>query len=268
MTTAPIFFNSAWVHKPKKLVLPKAHWQNYSFPVRWGLIPQTPIGPVIIDTGYSADITTGKSRSLPLKIYNRLLKPELLKEGQIVEALKRFSLKPEDIAAVIVTHLHADHIAALKNFPNACFFTSRTTAEELNRLSSIRLWHKGIFKELLPADFNNRIRFIEDCPPITCQGYDVYDLFRDGSLLALPLPGHATGHFGLIWPKHSKPLLYGVDAEWLVEALSSSHYSLAARFICADPAAAKKSAAIIRDFVEHGFDLVLCHDAETGAYDG
>lgn len=266
--TAPVFFNSAFVRKPKKMVLSGASWGSYSFPVRWGFMQQSALGPIVIDCGYSSDVTEGKDRSFALKLYSRFLRPQLLQEGQITQALSQFSIKPEDVPVVIITHFHADHVAALKKFTNALFFVSRAAIEELENSSQWRLWHKAIFNELLPADFKQRLRFIEDCPQIKCEGYQTYNLCGDGSLLALPLPGHATGHFGLIWPKLAKPLLYAVDTEWLAEALPPGRKtSLGARIICADLTAAKESKAAANNFIQHGFDLVLCHDIMTATYD-
>jgi glyoxylase-like metal-dependent hydrolase (beta-lactamase superfamily II) len=87
------------------------------------------------------------------------------------------------------------------------------------------------------------------------------DLFGDGTVIAVDLPGHADGHFGLAFPMASRPFLYGVDAQWLGAALDparSPHWP--ARLIAEAPSALAPSTALLQQFRDAGGDVLLCHD--------
>lgn len=261
---APRFFNSAWVSAPKGLVARNGGFNKQHFCVRWGLYETENHGNIVIDTGYSHRVTRGKSRSLPLKIYNALLRPKLHALGLCETVLSQLK---NDISLVILTHFHADHIAAVKDFPNSRFLASRIGFEQFKRASNFSKWRHGHFSELLPDDFEERLCFIEDCKSITINNHHTYDLLGDGSLLALPLPGHDTGHFGLLWPKLSPPLLYAVDVDWLACNLQDKRQSFAMRMVSFNCDEAQLSHAIVKDFIQQGYSLVLCHDPSTNSYD-
>ena len=67
------------------------------------------------------------------------------------------------------------------------------------KMSSMAALRHGIFKELIPPDIEQRLLPLEELkrlPTGTVLG-EGYDLFGDASYLAVPLPGHAFGHFGI-----------------------------------------------------------------------
>ena len=110
---------------------------------------------------------------------------------------------------------------------------------------------------------SSRLMPVEECPPAELpRGLGAgFDLFGDGSLLAVPLPGHALGHFGLVWPE--KGLLYAVDAQWLLRAIMERRLPRgAAPLIYADQAEVIASCEKVRGFALAGGRVVLCHDPE------
>ncbi|MHC5308429.1 MBL fold metallo-hydrolase [Bartonella sp. LJL80] len=262
----PIFFNSATVSARERLVLRKGSWGRKKFAVRWALLPQTPLGPCLIDTGYNRFVTDGKQRSWALKLYNKLLRPKLIEEGQICCALRRYALTTDDISTIIITHFHADHISALHRFQKARFLVSGIAIDELSHSSVFRLWLKGIFPELLPKDFFARARPIEQCEHQNIQGLKSFDLFGNGACFALPLPGHARGHFGLIFPGWK--LFYAVDSAWLLNTLDRSQGpSWLARLIMDDASKNEKVLEIVRDLEAKGYEIMLCHEPTRGNFD-
>ncbi|TGT20339.1 MBL fold metallo-hydrolase, partial [Mesorhizobium sp. M4B.F.Ca.ET.172.01.1.1] len=80
----------------------------------------------------------------------------------------------------------------------------------------------GVFTELFPADFESRLDGLSGKPRIEPRG-DMpggTDIFGDGSVVAVDLPGHADGQFGLLFNGLERPLLYAVDVQWLLTALT------------------------------------------------
>jgi glyoxylase-like metal-dependent hydrolase (beta-lactamase superfamily II) len=268
--TAPVFANSATVAAPERFMLRGGSWRMRQLAVRYGLYLGAPVGPVLIDTGYTAHSVNAAGRSLGLRAYGRLLRPELQAEGQPEPFLARFGLRPGDIRCVIVTHFHVDHVSGLRLFDRARFLASGSGWRSFSTASALANLRHGMFAELLPPDFADRLDLIETLPrvpaaPLAAKGHD---LFGDGRMIALPLPGHAAGHFGLVFPQLARPLLYGVDAQWLLAALPEGERpGFPARLVAAEPLETGPTCDLLEAFAQAGGDVMLCHDPDPAPYD-
>jgi len=263
--STPRFINSAIVRVPERFVLRGGSWSRISVGVRYGMLVHPQFGPVLIDTGYGPRVTHGAQRSVALKVYSAVLRPRLVEYDLPLLALERAGYSPRDVQRIIVTHFHADHVAALRDFPNARFVASGVGWEAIGRMRKGQRIHSGIFAELLPTDFSSRLLPIEtltvrQAPFGLGMGRDIWG---DGSCLAIDLPGHAIGHFGLLWPQSEPTLLYATDTTWLAEALDDRLPRGIARIVYADEAAMRTSTALVAAFRRAGGRVVLCHDRVT-----
>ena len=77
---------------------------------------------------------------------------------------------------------------------------------------------------LMPDDFEARGLALEDLPLVECAGLGpAYDVAGDGTLLAVPLPGHAAGQCGLLCQlKGGTRVLLCADAAWLRSNINQS----------------------------------------------
>jgi glyoxylase-like metal-dependent hydrolase (beta-lactamase superfamily II) len=260
----PIFTTSATVPTPEALVLGDGSFRRTPLQVRYGLI-RHPSGPILIDTGYTAHSTTAPGRSLGLRLYNQLLRPRLIAGNQPEPFLARHGLRPDNIARVIITHYHADHVSGLALFPQAHITASRAALHHLQARSGwVNLRH-GIFPELLPDDLTTRLDAIEDAP-LADAALRGHDILGDGSILAIPLPGHADGHYGLFFP--NAHLLYATDAQWLLAALApGKRPGLPSRLFAEEPSAIDPTTDLIHLFRTAGGTVMLCHDPAPAPYD-
>jgi glyoxylase-like metal-dependent hydrolase (beta-lactamase superfamily II) len=257
------FPNSAFVGTYEWPLIKGGQWRKVQIPIRYGFFRHPRIGPVLIDTGYSDRVTSGK-RSLDLRLYCAGLRPWLVEGGQLGAFLGEQGLGLEDVRAVILTHFHADHISAARDLVNAQFYACGPAYEELSRSSQLKRILHGVFLDLLPEDFAERLTSFEETPTVNgplglgpC-----FDLFGDGSVLIVPLPGHAIGHVGVAFPG-ATPLLYAADAEWLRGALDPGRSGFAAGLVGHDRKASKASSAKALAFEQAGGRVVLCHDPEV-----
>ncbi|WP_395645463.1 MBL fold metallo-hydrolase [Terricaulis sp.] len=259
MSTRPVFKNSAFVRAPERLVLRGGRWRQIDLPVRYAVFEHPQAGRCLIDTGYTRRVTEGR-RSLPLQIYASALRPRLQDD-----ALPAAS---PQIDAILLTHLHADHVAALLDYPGARIYANGEGVDHFLQAGATGRVRHGVFRELLPADLRTRIVRFESLPRLAAPlGLGpAHDVFGDGEVLAIPLPGHMRGHTGFVWPKLERPLLYAADAQWLARAVMEDRSPGApARWIMDDTAADKETRRRIAAFARAGGEVVYCHDPEPVA---
>jgi glyoxylase-like metal-dependent hydrolase (beta-lactamase superfamily II) len=263
--SAPRFINSAIVRVPERIVLRGGSWGRIAVGVRYGMVVHPEFGPVLIDTGYGPRVTRGGQRSVGLKLYNAVLRPQLVEDDLPLMALQRAGYAAGDVRRIVVTHFHADHVAALSDFPNATFIASGAAWQAMVRMREGQRLHSGIFSELMPEDFASRLLPIETLAerPAPFGLGTGRDIWGDGSCLAVDLPGHAIGHFGLLWAQSDPPLLYATDTTWLSDALDDRMPGGIARIVYADEAAMRRSVGVVARFRRAGGRVMLCHDRVT-----
>lgn len=202
------------------------HWAPVEFPALCGLIRHPTRGWMLYDTGYAGHFFSA-TESWPERLYRAVLPVELPASELLSVQLARFGLAPADIGTVIVSHYHGDHIAGLRDFPNALFIALRADTEHFSALTGKR-WRAtlgGHLPGLLPDDYHARLDAADDCPgrdlPAWLAPFDIgFDLLGDGSLLGMPLPGHSHGQLGLFIPDaDGRPAFLIADACWSLPAL-------------------------------------------------
>lgn len=259
MITDLSFPNSAVVRVPERLVLSGGRWARIDLAVRYGRFTHPREGACLIDTGYSARVTRG-ARSLPLSVYAAILRPQLTSEA-LPEAAP-------DIRTILLTHLHADHVSALRDYPAARLVGDSGALDHFLGAGAYGRTRHGVFSELLPNDLKARLLSLDTFPTVNAPlGLGpARDVFCDGEVLAVALPGHMRGHTGYLFARRDPPLLYAGDADWLAKAIAEDRSPRApARWVLDDPEAARETAWRLNAFTGAGGQVVLCHDPEPVA---
>lgn len=180
-------------------------------------------GQVLFDTGYSRHFLDATA-ALPERLY-RVVTPVRLQAAEAMrDQLAREGIPAGHIAHIFLSHLHGDHVGGLPDFPAARAWCARAAIDDLRargRLSALRV---GLLPALLGDGFESRCIWIEDVPmlplPRELSAFgDGHDLFGDGSLLAVALPGHAAGHYGLAFNDGDGLVFLVADASWSTQAL-------------------------------------------------
>jgi glyoxylase-like metal-dependent hydrolase (beta-lactamase superfamily II) len=186
------------------------------FPAMFALIEHPTEGAIVFDTGYTSrfyDVT----RRFPNRIYAHLTPTTITDEKTAGAKLRALGYPPENIRHVILSHLHADHIAGVCDFPNARFIGSKTAFDFARDARGFRALKAAFIPELLPDDFLQRTDSLS--PDSACYAPDPfwdesYDLFGDGSLRMVPLPGHARGQMGVLVQTDKREVLLAADVCW------------------------------------------------------
>jgi N-acyl homoserine lactone hydrolase len=157
---------------------PAAEWID--LPVSCFLF-RHPQGNVLFDTGCHPSVADNPEARWGALA--RFVVPAMARDDNLMDELARIGLGPEDVDIVVNSHLHCDHCGCNAFFPRATFYAH---ADELARARQDGLEAIGYFR----ADWDH-------APPIT-EVTGEHDLFRDGRLVLLPLPGHMPGLTGLL----------------------------------------------------------------------
>ena len=118
----------------------------------------------------------------------------------VPEQLAVLGLKPADVNMVGISHNHADHVGQLPEFVNKPLLVG-----------------KPDFDEAAGKEDDPFVAWRGSGKPITPLIGD-YDVFGDNNVIALFLPGHTPGHYGLLVKLKSGPVLISGDTVHAREA--------------------------------------------------
>lgn len=206
------FFNGGYCRQLLALA-DRRTWRIGKFQAVFLAVAHPRLGWVLIDTGYGQSFPAA-TRTWPRCLY-RWVTP-VVSPRATGDLLRAAGITPEQIRHIVLTHFHADHIGGAAEFPAATFHHVREALDPLLRLSPFAQTRHAFLPGQLPADFGARARAVAlaDFHPDAATGFPGHDLFADGSLTLLHLPGHAPGHVGVRFDTPSGPVLYAADAFW------------------------------------------------------
>jgi len=182
-----------------------------------GLLEHPEHGWTLFDTGYAPRIFAA-TRRLPFYIY-RLVTPLHVRADLAVAAqLSRSGLQRSDIKRVIISHFHADHVAGLRDFPQAGIIALHSAYDDVRGRRGVNALRRAFVPSLLPRNFARRATLLPafDGPPLPGLGA-TYDLFGDGSILLVELPGHARGQIGALANTDGGQVLFAADGCWMLQ---------------------------------------------------
>jgi glyoxylase-like metal-dependent hydrolase (beta-lactamase superfamily II) len=171
------------------------------------------------DTGYAPRMEHETAR-WPYRLYRYATPLRLAPELAVAAQLPRWGLTPADIRWIVLSHLHADHAAGLLDFPTAQIILTAAAYASAAGQPGWRALARGMIPRLLPADLAGRARLIREFAdqPLPSLG-PTHDLFGDGALRLVELPGHARGQVGLLAHTRERRILFAADGAWLGQSI-------------------------------------------------
>lgn len=101
----------------------------------------------------------------------------------LIAQLKQLNLTPDDIIYVGLSHTHFDHTGNAALFPDTTWLIQRSEYDSLAP------------KEASTPEIHNLLQVLRPAGKILIKGD--YDVFGDGSVIVLSMPGHTVGHQAL-----------------------------------------------------------------------
>ena len=223
-------------------------------------------GWILIDTGYGRGFRTA-TRRFPHRCY-RWATP-VTEAGSAADLLERAGIPPAEVRHVIVTHFHADHVGGLAEFPRALIHHHADALWPLQRLKPWRQVRAAFLPGLIPGWFQQQSRPIAaaNFQPGAELPFGVHDLFGDGSVRLVDLPGHAPGQIGVWFQSTAGTELYAADAYWRAGQLTGTEPLGIALSLQWDVRAYGETVGRLRTLKQTGrFRLTACHDDDTAAH--
>ncbi|MFC1679274.1 hypothetical protein ACFL2T_03605 [Elusimicrobiota bacterium] len=193
----------------------KSYHAKLKLPVLVVLIRHPKQGLILFGTGLSPDRERRKQRIWdPLMPHS--VRYKLKKGGDIVSQLNEANVATGDVKWVILPFLGPESAGMIDSFPNATVVVTRREWE----------WRKSLLSEgespgpLDPGSLEGRIRLrLEDLANKPAFGpfENGMDLFKDGAVFLVGLPGRTPGNMGLWVNLDGGPVLLTGGAAYVVD---------------------------------------------------
>jgi glyoxylase-like metal-dependent hydrolase (beta-lactamase superfamily II) len=160
------------------------------------ILVRHPAGDLLIDAGNSSHFAQDVSiYPLWLRLKLRSLAGQLSPEVPLPQALRQVGEDPSKLRWAILSHVHLDHAGGLMDLPH---LTVLMTREELLFANDSAAQAKGYvlsaYTKVLPKPNAPTLQF----DPKPYETFDESaDLYRDGSVVVVPLRGHTPGSVGI-----------------------------------------------------------------------
>ena len=218
-----------------------------------------PKATFLYDTGLCSDISTFVADTSLL--FRKTLGNFQL-EQSLGSHLKSMGMESIDLDFALLSHLHWDHVSGIPDIPGVLLRINRVEydAARLGLLDA----NGGLVRQLMG---DNPIELF-DCAGPAYEGFrSSLDLFGDGSVVLVPLPGHTAGNTGMFINRANGPRLFLLgDAAWVSQNYlrpATMHPFMWSR-ITSDDATARQTLIKLHHFALQHPEIILVamHDAE------
>jgi N-acyl homoserine lactone hydrolase len=175
-----------------------------------GVLIRHPQAPFLYDTGLCTDIYT---YMVEQSFFFRKTLGNFQFQQSLSGHLKEQKLERGDLAFALLSHLHWDHVSGIPDIPGVTLRVNRVEhdAAKLGLLDA----NLGLVRQLM---CDNPLEYFNFDGPAYEGFRSSHDLFGDGSIVLVPLPGHTAGNTGMFVNRSNGPRLFLLgDAAWVSE---------------------------------------------------
>jgi glyoxylase-like metal-dependent hydrolase (beta-lactamase superfamily II) len=199
----------AVTHGPENTVVQGGGNALLELPVYVYVFEHPTHGPVLIDAGFPRR-TSVDVADYPGKQMANLLGVEMEPGSAVVDRLGEIGRSTDDVEHIVITHMHADHIGGVEDFPGATLHVGEGEWESA--------YEAGFLGKPDVSPFDGRtsvdhLSFGDTAPYGPFEGHR--DLFGDGSVVVMPAGGHTPGHVAVLVNLAGGSYLIAGDCAWV-----------------------------------------------------
>jgi N-acyl homoserine lactone hydrolase len=179
----------------------------------WVWVIEHPEGIFVIDTGENANVNDPeyfKSSGWFANWFNiSMFKFDVKREEEIDVQLLKLGIRPNDVKAVLITHLHLDHIDGIRHFPKTKILVHKNE------------WEKpyGDLPKLYPDWFEPELIELTE----ELEGFNSCAIAK--VLYAIHTPGHTNEHISFLLKADQGDILFAGDICYNQDQLLASHFA-------------------------------------------
>jgi len=210
----------------------------------WAWIVDTGAERILIDAGARPDAGGGVTRT----------RFQIAPEQTLVSELGRRGFEPGDFDRVVLTHLHGDHVGGLAAFEPRQIWVARSEWGPVSRFPG------RLMRPLVAPVHRGFAPNVFDFDGPALHGFPgSWSVTRDGSVVAIPTPGHSVGHTSFLIRRTGGDVLVAGDVTYDLPALAAQRDQ---GFI-ADVDAHHVTLRRVLSLVETGVAYLPSHDPEA-----
>lgn len=259
----------------KGLFVQGAGWKTVRFPILSVLIERDN-DLVLFDTGIGTRIEEEMRSPVywgNLFFHRWIMRTQFdPRRDALVHQLPLLGFQPSEVKHVILSHLHWDHAGGMRDFPQAHFFVGRREWNFATQLEGVPLFKNAFIKEQFCVA-NLDIELIDTDPHRPFKNFPAsHDLFGDGTMVLVDLPGHSPGLMGLYLTMPSgRRFFFSADTFYFPEGLEQRmpKSALMSSLVSEGPQAqASITQVYALIYSDPGLEIVGSHDHRLpGRYD-
>ncbi len=185
-------FHCGYMRVPRGIIVKGGGMEIVTLPFMAALAVHSELGPVLIDApfGHEGPANAGEAVATLMRAFGLTFQPE----WAVIPRIEQLGFRASDVNDILMTHLHWDHTGGMKSLAHANFHINHQELDYALGLPAIDAvkagYAVGDFRALRPhvEDLD-----VEDHKLNESEGHDV---FGDGTIYAIPLPGHSVGLVG------------------------------------------------------------------------
>jgi glyoxylase-like metal-dependent hydrolase (beta-lactamase superfamily II) len=158
-----------------------------------------PEGLILVDTGESHS-----ARNQAFATF------AVAREDELDHQLRAAGFAPSDVATVVLTHIHGDHVDGLPHVPDARVLANAGEIAVARSLAG-RIT-RTVARQPLPPGFHVEPVALDGAPFGAFAASQA--LTADGRIVAVPAPGHTPGHMAIIVVQDDHHVLIGGDSAY------------------------------------------------------
>ncbi len=205
---------------PSCMALKGSGLQSLCFPSRAYLI-ETARGLYLWDTGYADRFRQATGKGV-FRLYAWVTPIDFAPEESLHGQLREVGVDPKDIDTLLLSHFHADHVAGMRDFPQARLLCSKPGWDAVRSLSGFGALRQAFIPELMAPDIEARLGFVESVDaaplPAALAPFTHGRPLAGGEIMIVDLPGHAPGHIGAFVRTDHGWVLLASDAAWVEQS--------------------------------------------------